>query len=143
MADGKPDFSGLWRVKQATAGETDKAMHSLKPQAWAGELSKKRKDNPGRDDMSVLCLPFGPRADVAPDRIVQAPGMLVMLFSDLTYRQVYLDGRPLPKDPNPAWMGYSIGHWDGDTLVVESSGYNDRSWLEHEPRHVPNSRTCT
>jgi len=128
--DGKPDFSGLWRVKQATVGETDKAMHSLKPQGWAGELSKKRKDNLGRDDMSVLCLPFGPRADMAPDRIVQAPGMLIMLFSDLTYRQVYLDGRPLPKDPNPAWMGYSIGHWDGDTLVVESSGYNDRSWLD-------------
>lgn len=129
-ADGKPDLSGLWRVKQATAGDTDKAMHNVKPQAWAQEISKKRKDNLGRDDMSVLCLPFGPRADMAPDRIVQTPGMLVMLFGDLTFRQVFLDGRPLPNDPNPTWMGYSIGHWDGDTLVVESAGYNDRSWLD-------------
>jgi hypothetical protein len=56
--------------------------------------------------------------------------MLIMLYEDLTYRQVFLDGRPLPKDPNPAWMGYSIGHWDGDTLVIESAGYNDRTWLD-------------
>lgn len=129
-ADGKPDFSGLWRVPQATAGETDKAMHSLKAQAWAEKLSKERKDNLGRDDMSVLCLPFGPRADNSPDRIIQSSNMLVMLFGDLTFRQVFLDGRPLPKDPNPTWMGYSVGHWDKDTLVIESNGFNDRTWLD-------------
>src|SRR5271170_2614378 len=100
--DGKPDLSGMWRVKQASAGETDKAMHSVKAQPWAQELSKKRKEDLGRDNMTVLCLPFGPRADFAPDKIVQTPGLLMMLFADLTYRQVFLDGRPLPQDPNPA-----------------------------------------
>jgi len=131
-ADGKPDLSGLWRVKQATAGETDKALQSVKAQPWAQELSKKRKEELGRDNMSVLCLPFGPRADFAPDKIVQTPGLLMMLNADLTYRQVFLDGRPLPQDPNPTWMGYSVGHWDRDTLVVESAGYNDRTWLDED-----------
>jgi hypothetical protein len=129
-ADGKPDFSGLWRVPQASAGETDKALHGVKPQAWAQKLSKERKENLGRDDMTVLCLPVGPRASVAPDRIIQSSNMLVMLFDDLSYRQVFLDGRPLPKDPNPTWMGYSIGHWEKDTLVIESAGFNDRTWLD-------------
>jgi hypothetical protein len=129
-ADGKPDFSGLWRTKQATAGETDKAMHAVKPQPWSEELSRKRKEDLGREDMGVLCLPFGPRADNDVGKIIQTPSMLIMLYEDLTYRQVFLDGRPLPKDPNPAWMGYSIGHWDGDTLVIESAGYNDRTWLD-------------
>jgi hypothetical protein len=131
-ADGKPDLSGMWRVKQATSGETDKAMHSVKAQPWAQELSKARKEDLSRENMSVLCLPFGPRADFAPDKIVQTPGLLMMLFTDLTYRQVFLDGRALPKDPNPTWMGYSVGHWDGDTLVVESAGYNDRTWLDYD-----------
>jgi hypothetical protein len=129
-ADGKPDLTGLWRPKQASAGETDKALHAIKPQPWAAELSKKRKDDLGREDMTVLCLPFGPRADMSPDKIIQTPSMVIMLFGDLTFRQVFLDGRPLPTDPNPTWMGYSVGHWDGDSLVVESSGFNDRSWLD-------------
>jgi hypothetical protein len=130
--DGKPDLSGMWRVKQATSGETDKAMQSVKAQPWAQELSKKRKENLGRENMSVLCLPFGPRADFAPAKIVQTPGLVMMLNTDLSYRQVFMDGRPLPTDPNPTWMGYSVGHWDGDTLVVESAGYNDRSWLDDD-----------
>jgi hypothetical protein len=131
-ADGKPDFSGFWRSLQSAAGETDKAMKSVKPQPWAQELSTKRKENLGRENMSVLCLPFGPRADFGVEKIVQTPGLLMLLFQDLTYRQVFLDGRPLPKDPNPAWMGYSVGHWEGDTLVVESTGYNDRTWLDDD-----------
>ena len=57
-----------------------------------------------------------------------------MLSEDLTYRQIFLDGRPLPVDPNPSFMGYSIGHWDGDTLIVESYGFNDRTWLD-SPGH--------
>lgn len=130
LPDGKPDFSGLWRTIQAAAGETDKAMHTMKAQPWAEELSKKRKEDLGRDDMTVQCLPFGPRATLGIDKIIQTPAMLIMLFDDLTYRQVFMDGRPLPNDPNPTWMGYSIGHWDGDTLVIESAGYNDRTWLD-------------
>jgi hypothetical protein len=131
-ADGKPDLSGLWRAKQATSGETDKAMHSIKAQPWAEELSKKRKEDLGREDMSVLCLPFGPRADMEVGKIIQTPSMLVMLFDNLTYRQVFIDGRPLETDPNPAWMGYSVGHWDGDALVIQSAGFNDRTWLDND-----------
>jgi hypothetical protein len=63
-----------------------------------------------------------------------------MLSEDLTYRQVFLDGRELPRDPNPAWMGYSVGNWEGDTLVVESTGYNDRTWLERGHPHTENLR---
>jgi hypothetical protein len=129
-ADGKPDLSGLWRVKQATSGEADKAMHSVKALPWAQELSKKRKEDLGREDMSVLCLPFGPRADNDVGKIIQTPGLLMMAYSDLTYRMIFMDGRPLPQDPNPTWMGYSVGQWDGDTLVIESAGFNDRTWLD-------------
>jgi hypothetical protein len=131
-ADGKPDLTGLWRPRQSAAGETDKALREVKAQPWAAALSKKRKEEMGREDMSILCLPFGPRAAMAPDKIIQTPSMVIILFNDLTYRQVFMDGRPLPKDPNPTWMGYSIGHWDGDTLVVESAGFNERTWLDGE-----------
>ncbi len=131
-AGGKPDLSGLWRVKQATSGETDKAMHTVKAQPWAEALSKKRKEDLGREDMSVLCLPFGPRADMGVGKIIQSSGLMMMAFDDLTYRQIFLDGRPLPQDPNPTWMGYSVGHWDGDTLVIESAGFNDRTWLDSD-----------
>src|SRR2546425_12616928 len=62
-------------------------------------------------------------------RILQTPAMLVILQEDLTYRQIHMDGRALETDPNPTWMGYSVGRWEGDTLVVESNGYNDRTWL--------------
>jgi len=132
MADGKPDLSGMWRLKQATAGVADKAMQAIKALPWAEELSKKRKEDLGRENMSVLCLPFGPRADFGVGKIVQTPGLLMMLYDDLTYRQIFLDGRPLPTDPNPDWMGYSVGHWEGDTLVVESAGFNDKTWLDDD-----------
>jgi len=65
-------------------------------------------------------------------KIVQTPGLILILNPDLTYRQIFLDGRALEPAPNPAWMGYSVGHWDGDTLVVESFGFNDRTWLDHD-----------
>src|SRR5262249_40145048 len=78
------------------------------------------------------CLPLGPTEITAGAmyRIIQSPNILAILNESGTYRQVFLDGRPLPKDPNPTWMGYSIGHWDGDTLVVETAGFNDRTWLD-------------
>ena len=130
MPDGKPDFSGVWRADTSGAAETGKAIMAIKPQPWAATLAKARQDNLGREDMSVLCLPFGPRVGAGVGKVLQTQNELVMLREDLTYRQVFLDGRELPKDPNPAWMGYSIGHWDGDSLVIESNGYNDRTWLD-------------
>jgi len=62
---------------------------------------------------------------------VQTPELLIFLYESLTiYRQVFMDGRPLPKNPQPTWMGYSIGRWEGDTLVVETIGQNGKTWLD-------------
>src|SRR6185436_8602231 len=70
-------------------------------------------------------------------KIVQTPSLIIMLNPDLTYRQIFLDGRALETAPNPSWMGYSVGRWEGDTLVVESFGFNDRTWLD--PRGMPHT----
>src|SRR5579862_1917570 len=129
-ADGKPDLSGLWRSPQSASGETDKAMHNLKALPWAEAVSKKRKEDLFSDSPGVLCLPFGVRGDSDVGKIIQTPGILMMVYGDLSYRQIFLDGRPLPEDPNPTWMGYSVGHWENDTLVIESAGFNDRTWLD-------------
>jgi hypothetical protein len=136
-SDGKPDLSGLWRLN-AGPGHAANIVADLKDEdvePWAEALYKRRLGDLGRDDpWTVECLPAGPRAVImggnGPARIIQTPGVVAILYDDLTYRQIFLDGRELPKDPNPSWMGYSIGHWDGDTLVVESSGFNDRTWLD-------------
>jgi len=103
----------------------------LRPEA--AELMRRRAqtaDNPGSH-----CLPLGiPGAGIlsyAPFKIVQAPGLIVMLYEvDNTRRQVYTDGRKLPADPQPAWLGYSVGKWEGDTMVVDTAGFNDKSWLD-------------
>ena len=80
------------------------------------------------------CLPLGiPRAELIgfPFKIVQTPRLIVVMHEgDNTHRQIYTDGRKLPTDPNPAWLGYSVGHWEGDTLVVDSAGFNDKVWLD-------------
>jgi hypothetical protein len=130
MPDGKPDLSGLWRDDQSGSGAAAKAIEAIAPQPWADALSKKRKEDLFKDDMGILCQPFGPRAGGGVRKVIQAPSLIVILNEDLTYRQIFLDGRPLPSDPNPDWMGYSVGHWDGDTLVIESAGFNDRTWLD-------------
>ncbi len=130
MPDGKPDLSGLWRDDQSGSAAAEKAIDAISPQPWADALSKKRKEELFKDDMGVLCQPDGPRIGDTIRKLIQTPGLIVILNDDLTYRQIFLDGRPLPKDPNPDWMGYSVGHWDGDTLVIESAGFNDRTWLD-------------
>jgi hypothetical protein len=83
----------------------------------------------------ALCLPLGlPRADLfnyAPFKIIQTPGMIAVLYeADNTHRQIYTDGRKLPVDPQPAWLGYSVGKWEGDTLVVDASGFTVMSPLD-------------
>jgi hypothetical protein len=62
-------------------------------------------------------------------QIVQTPGLIALLYADLTFRRIFIDGRELEKDPNPSFMGYSVGRWEGDTLVVESNGFNNLTWL--------------
>lgn len=130
MADGKPDLSGLWHIDPAGTAETGKAEDGVKPQAWAAALTEKRRETIGRDSPSVLCLPPGPVVDMGVGKIVQTRNLLLMLWNGTLYREIFLDGRDLPKDPNPDWMGYSVGHWEGDTLVIVSIGFNDRTWLD-------------
>jgi hypothetical protein len=86
-----------------------------------------------RDDPVTHCLPGGPSEILAGMyRIIQSPTMVVLLYEGGSgrYRQIFMDGRKLPIDPNPTWLGYSVGHWEGDTLVVETAGFNDRTWLD-------------
>ncbi len=88
----------------------------------------------GRLSPTANCLPPGlTQADLAPAplKIVQAPGVIVVLYENFGgHRQIYLDGRAFPPDPQPLWLGYSVGHWEGDTLVVDSRGFNDKSRLD-------------
>ena len=136
-ADGKPDFSGVWLTR---GGYTGNIAKDLKPgevsfQPWAEALYKHRQDTMGKDDPQAYCVLSGvPRENVVPYpfKILHTKGMVVILYEALhSYRQIFMDGRALPKDPNPAWMGYSIGHWDGDTLVVESAGFVGNNWLDN------------
>jgi hypothetical protein len=138
--DGKPDLSGLWTKISPKYSRNIAA--DLKPdeiQAWARALVEERRENLGKEYMNVKCVPLGPGYVTAADstgaemmKIVQTPGLILILNPDLTYRQIFLDGRKLEEAPNPTWMGYSVGRWEGDTLVVESFGFNDRTWLDHD-----------
>jgi hypothetical protein len=94
-----------------------------------------RKNAARATSPSFLCLPLGlPRADLfnfAPFKIIQTPGVIAVLYeADNTYRQIYTDGRKLPTDPQPAWVGYSVGKWEGDTLVVDAAGFNSMAALD-------------
>jgi hypothetical protein len=136
-ADGKPDLSGIWTTK---AGYTGNIARDLKPgevsfQPWASDLYKHRVETQGKEDPQAYCVLSGvPREHVVPYpfKILNSTGMIVILYEALhSYRQIFMDGRKLPKDPNPTWMGYSVGHWEGDTLVVNSSGFVDNNWLDN------------
>lgn len=133
--DGKPDLSGMWRIA-AGAGYVANIAADLQPGdvlPWAQALYRERSENLGKDDpWTVRCLPMGARhiTNGGLARIVQTPALIAILYEDLAYRQIHVDGRQLPKDPDPSYMGYSIGHWDGDALVVESAGFKDTTWLD-------------
>jgi hypothetical protein len=133
-ADGKPDLSGLWGK---ASDKYDNNVAADQPpgvaQPWAEALFQQRKKGFSKDSMGTRCLPYGPEYTITPyreSRIMQTPGIIAILNDDLTHREIFMDGRQLEKDPNPTWMGYSVGHWDGDTLVVESNGYSDKTWLD-------------
>ena len=119
--DGKPDLTGVWRAELS-------AQESPKLQPWAEEVAKSRMEDLRRDSPEALCLP-GPIANMGVGKIVQTSGLLLMLYDGTLYREIFLDGRELPKDPNPDWIGYSVGRWDKDTLIVETVGFNNRTWL--------------
>ena len=136
-ANGQPDFTGLWSfpIDSAVGNITVRNTGDLRPadvQPWAQALVQQRAETFSKDNPRYRCLPEGPGYSAGTGgmrRFLQTPAMIVILNEDLTYRQIFMDGRSLETNPNPSWMGYAVGHFDGDTLVVESSGFNDRTWL--------------
>jgi hypothetical protein len=132
-ADGKPDLSGLWRMNGIGYVFNILGNQSVEMLPWARDVYAKRSIGFGKDSPDSNCLPPGPNAGLfgmEPVKFIQSKNVLVIIYEGAPTRQVFLDGRPLPKDPNPTWMGYSVGRWDGDTLVVDTAGYNDRTWLD-------------
>ena len=135
---GKPDLSGFWMPENPTkyllnlAADMKQEEIPLKP--WARDLYNQRIANNGKDHPGVSCLPSGiPEKDNIPDglKLVQTEDLTILLHESRTiYRQIFTDGRPLPKNPQPTWMGYSIGHWDKDTLIVDTIGQNGKTWLD-------------
>lgn len=153
MADGKPDFSGIW-----TSDEVDPRRPNVKPnphdattsrrminlgvdlpgglpyQPWLAALVKQRTANNAKDDPHVKCLPDTfLRAYGMPHllKFVHTPGSLVVLSEwNAGYRQVFTDARPLPQDPVPSWQGYSSATWSGDTLIVDTIGLRDDTWID-------------
>ena len=138
--DGKLDLSGIWKGEPQNLKYGENLAADFKPSElpilpWAGALTKERMSDVGASERpSAHCLPYGiPIADNtnSPLKIVQEPGLLVILNEAFgLFRQIFLDGRAIPTDPNVTWMGYSVGHWDEDTLVVHSSGFNGKTWLD-------------
>jgi hypothetical protein len=136
-AGGKPDRSGIWLAEPPKLRDVTTAYKEgeLPIQPWALALYNERKDGAHSDeDPDANCLSQGvPKLDMTPlpFKIIQDPGLVVILYEAFDqFRQIFMDGRELPKDPNPSWLGYSIGKWEGDTLVVESIGFNGRVWLD-------------
>jgi hypothetical protein len=132
LADGHVDLSGVWNgggpvgdLAQGLApGETI-------PLTAAGKAIMDKRQS--KDDPEANCLPTGiPRIAPYPWRIVQDPTHVYFLFEGNihSYRQIFMDGRPHPADPDPTWYGHSIGKWEGDTLVVDTIGFNDKFWFD-------------
>jgi hypothetical protein len=149
--DGKPDLSGVWQGDNARAepklafsagppvagflnvGQNIEGGLPLTPAGAA--LLKARRDANGKDNPEAACLPMGLmqfHTQGAPRKLIQTPDVLVILYeASMGIRQIFTDGRALPTDdPQPWWYGYSVGHWDGDTLVVETGGLRDDGWLD-------------
>jgi hypothetical protein len=151
--DGRPDMSGVWAPEPDPAGRAggvegivaprymrnvtiDQKPDEVPFQPWAAALYKARNDRALVDNPHIRCLPTGvPRlvAYLTPYKIVQTPDLIVILYESGTiFRQIFMDGRAHPADPQPTWMGYSVGRWDGNELVVDTRGFNDQSWLDSD-----------
>jgi hypothetical protein len=137
-ADGKRDLSGIWLAngpKYLQNLAADLKPEDVPMQPWAAALTKERMTGAhASEESDANCLPQGvPKVNATPVpfKIVQNPDEVIILYEAFgLYRQIFLDGRELPKDPNPSWMGYSVGKWEGDALVVETSGFNGKTWLD-------------
>ena len=152
-ADGKPDLSGVWQNVGRGQGQPAEALnHDQKPLATfrdigsgfkgglplrpqAAGVLKERMANFSKDNPDVWCLPLGNQqfnVHSFPRKIIQNPDVTLILYeTHMGLRQIFTDGRALPNnDPQPWWYGYSIGKWEGDTLVVETTGFKDGGWLD-------------
>jgi len=137
-ADGKPDLSGIWAAGRAGQyGYDYDVTQTLPPGSlapWAQALRMERVQNFRKDSPLARCQPVSiPFLNFRGlSRIVQTPGLIVILYEspNSPHRTIFTDGRPLPKEMNPTWLGYSVGHWEQDTLVVETAGFNDKGWLD-------------
>ena len=153
--DGKPDFSGIWlnawfydgRVQPlpvSPPGEPPAATFAdvfanfkgdLPLQPWAAQLKSARKEQNSKDNPDAHCLPMGLmqfHMHPQPRKVLQTRDVIALLYEGNSgIRQIFIDGRPLPdEDAQPWWYGYSTGHWDGDTLVVETTRFRDGGWLD-------------
>lgn len=132
-ADGKVDFSGIWNADRRFIYDLHDALkpgETLPLQPWALKVTLERLS---KDDPEANCLPTGvPRQAPYPWRILQTPTHMFFLFEGNihSYRQIFVDGRKHPEDPDPTWYGHSIGRFEGETLVVETVGYNDKFWFD-------------
>ena len=139
-ADGKPDFAGVWTGPMRSPRPDPRDV-----QPWAKEVAGRRAEDFFKTRPMFQCLPSGPETFAQSTgggvwkRILQTRSLIAILNDDLTYRQIFMDGRTLEAAPNPTWMGYSVGRWDGDTLVVDSAGFNDRTWLNN--RGLPHTES--
>ena len=140
LPDGRPDLSGVWdgggfNARALKPGETI----SMTPSAE--QVFKRRQSaegDPANEDPNLHCLPSGvPRMSPYPWRMIQTPthkaeSHIFILFEGNihSYRQIFMDGRKHPDDPDPTWYGHSIGKWEGNTLVVDTIGYNDKFWFD-------------
>ena len=125
MGDGHPDLSGVWN------GNVDPNPQEASLLPWANEVLNQRRATAFRDQPSGFCLPGDPTPTIPLlYRFVHTKGLLVQLFEqEPHYRQIFLDGRAHPNDADPTWMGHSVGRWERETLVIDTTGFNDESWL--------------
>jgi hypothetical protein len=136
-AAGKPDLSGMWQADK-TSGDLSEGFKKgeFPIQLWAEEFAKERQAQGLAEIPTASCLPAGitlltiSSVDY-PFKIVQTPDLIVILYEWFgEVRQIFLDGRTVPSDANPTWLGYSTARWDGDTLVVDTTGFNRKEWLD-------------
>ncbi len=130
---GNPDMNGVWLL------EDDPFPDEPVPTPWAKKAAEARDPDDLEQDLFALCLPGElpvPGASIPMlTRFVHTPDLLAMLFEGPPgFRQIFLDGRSHPNDPNPAWLGHSVGHWEGETLVIESIGFDTRGQSGDYPR---------
>ena len=148
--DGRIDVGGLWLPRPGSVrdiGSSLKPGETIPFQPWAEKVWKDRVASDSRDDPTANCIVGGvPRSSLVgyPFKILNTPGLVVVMYEAVHgYRQIFTDGRALPTDPNPTWFGYSVGRWDGGDLVVQTSGFNDKGWLDNSGKPATDALKVT